>query len=295
MLANIDKLKSMLVCLQALPYVIAVTETWLNDSTFDQVHIPGYNFHSNHCIGKTGGGTGLYLLNSLEYKIRSDCNFSDSDTIESIFAEISNPHGKNIIVGSVYRPPNQNYMSFIDKFCEILSLTSINNKLCYIAGDYNLDFLHCNDHTPTQQFIENLFSYMFVPTINRPTQITAHSATLIDNILTNNLSDKVFNCVLVNDLSDHLPILSYLFDDSVMLKEQAYKPTRNYSEVNITRFRTYLSEIDWSDVLGDRDPEISYNKFHSKYSILYEECFPWKKRSYKHKNISLSPWLTRSF
>ena len=38
-----------------------------------------------------------------------------------------------------------------------------------------------------------------------------------------------------------------------------------------------VSEIDWSDVLGDRDPEIAYNEFHSKYSILYEECFPWKK------------------
>ena len=74
LLANIDKLKSMLVCLQALPYVIAVTETWLNDSTFDQVHIPSYNFHSIHRVGKTGGGTGLYLLNSFEYKIRSEFN-----------------------------------------------------------------------------------------------------------------------------------------------------------------------------------------------------------------------------
>ena len=39
--------------------------------------------------------------------------------------------GKIIIVGSVYRPPNQNYMCFMDKFCDILSIISI-NKLCYI-------------------------------------------------------------------------------------------------------------------------------------------------------------------
>lgn len=294
LLANIDKLKSMLACLQALPTVIAVTETWLNDLTSDQVNIPGYNFHSNHRTDKSGGGTGLYLLSSLEYKIRFDCNLSDSDAIESIFAEIINSHGKNIIVGSVYRPPNQNYVSFLDNFCDILSVISINNKLCYIAGDYNLDLLRCINHSPTQEFIENLFSYMFVPLIDKPTRITAHSATLIDNIFTNNLSDKALNCILINDLSDHLPILSYSFDDSVTLKTQSHKPVRNYSEANVNRFRTCLSEINWSVLLSDQDPNVAYNKFHSKYSSLYEECFPWKKRCQKQKNILFSPWITSS-
>ena len=56
----------MLACLQALPSVIAVTETRLNDLTCDQVNIPGYNFHSNHYTNQSGGGTGLYyvLLNT---------------------------------------------------------------------------------------------------------------------------------------------------------------------------------------------------------------------------------------
>ena len=52
LLANIDKLKLMLACSQALPSVIAVTETWLNDLTADQVNIPGYNFHSEHRTDK---------------------------------------------------------------------------------------------------------------------------------------------------------------------------------------------------------------------------------------------------
>ena len=103
-------------------------------------------------------------------------------------------------------------MSFLDKFCDILSLISTNNKLCYIASDYNLDLLRCNNHSPTQEFIENLFSYMFVHLIDKPKRITAHSATLIDNIFTNNLSDKDLNGILVDDLSNHLPIYFKLFN-----------------------------------------------------------------------------------
>ena len=229
-------------------------------------------------------------MNTKFVQIRSDCNHSDSDTIESLFAEISNPHGKNIIVGLVYRPPNRNHAPFMDKFCNILSVISKNNKLCFVAGDYNLDLLRCNDHTSTQEFIENLFSYMFIPLINKPTRITAHSATLIDNIFTN----KVLSSILINDISDHLSILSYLFDDSVALKNQLYKPTRNYNEANINSFRTCLSEVNWSEVLSDQDPNDAYNKFHSKYSLLYEKCFPWEKKSNRYKKASLSPWITRS-
>ena len=47
-------------------------------------------------------------------------------------------HGKNI-VGCVYRPPNQNTAMFIEKFNNILSLISKDNKHCYVMGDLNLD------------------------------------------------------------------------------------------------------------------------------------------------------------
>jgi hypothetical protein len=87
------------------PSVNAVTETWFNDFTSDKVNIPDYNFHSNHRTDKSGGRRGLYLLSSVEYKIRPDCNNSDSDTIESLFLEISNPHGKNN--SGIGQPPHK--------------------------------------------------------------------------------------------------------------------------------------------------------------------------------------------
>ena len=156
--------------------MIPASETWLNDLSANQVKIPGYLFISNHRSGKTGGGTGLYLQNSLEYKIRSDCNYSDPDV------EICVPRGKNIIEGSLYRPPCCNVAAFLEKFTEIVTVISRSDKYCYLAGDFNLDLLRYADHEPTREFVDCLFFHMFLPLISRPTCITAYSATLIDNI-----------------------------------------------------------------------------------------------------------------
>ena len=103
---------------------------------------------------------------------------SDLETIESLFVEITLPHGENIIVGSVYRPPNQNTALFLDKFNDILSRISKDNKQCYVMGDFNLDLLQYNHHTPTQEFIDILFSHAFIPLISNPTRLTSYSATL---------------------------------------------------------------------------------------------------------------------
>ena len=121
--------------------------------------------------------------------------FSDPDVIESLFLEIIVPHGKNIIVGCVYRPPNQNAAIFIDKFNNILSLISKGNKHCYEMGDFNLDLLQYNHHVPTQEFIDSLFSHAFLPLISNPTRLTSYSVTLIDNIFINNLAHNVLEAL----------------------------------------------------------------------------------------------------
>jgi hypothetical protein len=77
---------------------------------------------------------------------------------------------------------------------------------CYIVGNYNLDLLRYNDNMPTQEFVDRLFSYSFYPLSNPARIITSHTATLIDNIFTNQLSDNIFNGIVLNDLSDYLPI-----------------------------------------------------------------------------------------
>ena len=56
--------------------VIAITETWLEDSSHS-VDIPGFNFIHKHREDKIGGGVGLYLADHFDFKLRPEFAFSD--------------------------------------------------------------------------------------------------------------------------------------------------------------------------------------------------------------------------
>ena len=153
---------------------------------------------------------------------------------------------------------------------------------------------HLNEHSPTQEFVDSLFSHMFYPLINRPTRITAHSATLIDNIFTNNLSSQLFSGIILNDLSDHLPVFVYTFTESspVHVNRNQHTITRDYSENNIVSFRTHLTNVDWSNYT-DNDSNIMYNNFLNEFLRIYDLSFPAiviKRKKYK----PLMPWMTKA-
>ena len=139
--------------------VIGISESWLSDSTLDLVDIPGYNCVLNHRVNKTGGGVGIYLLDELEFKIIWDLNTSHPSCYEAIFAENNIPRGKNIIVGTIYRPPDENVNDLLDSLRKLLSTTSRENKICYVMGDFNLDLLRHEQHAITGESVELMFSH----------------------------------------------------------------------------------------------------------------------------------------
>ena len=67
------------------------------------VDIENYKFIHKHRKDRAGGGAGLYLSNDIDYKIRSNLKFENSETIDSLFVEVIVPQGKNIIIGVAKR------------------------------------------------------------------------------------------------------------------------------------------------------------------------------------------------
>ena len=73
-------------------------------------------------------------------------------------------------------------------------------------GDFNIDLLKVDSHRPTHDYLELIYSYSLMPTIYKPTRITETTATIIDNILTND-DNIIKSTILVTALTDHLPTI----------------------------------------------------------------------------------------
>jgi endonuclease/exonuclease/phosphatase family metal-dependent hydrolase len=92
---------------------------------------------------------------------------------------------------------------------QILGKIDKENKLCYLMGDFNIDLLKSESCDYSIRFLEQLYTSSYIPLVLRPTRITQHTATLIDNIFTNEIEaiESSTNGLIFCDISDHLPIV----------------------------------------------------------------------------------------
>ena len=91
------------------------------------------------------------------------------------------------------------------------------------------------------------YSYGFMPLINRPTRIAHTSASIIDNILTNNHTDiaNSQHGILLTDVSDHFPI--FHINGNIQNVEQSIKIVkRSYSVLNKQKIVEELGNTDFS-------------------------------------------------
>jgi hypothetical protein len=212
--------------------VIGITETWLNEAEH-MVDIEDYTFIHKHREGRQGGGVGLYLLNELQFRVRDDLHFSNLDSIDALFVEVINSQKKNSIVRVIYRPPNQSDINaFIHEFNTITEKISRENKHCYLMGDFNINLMNYQKHNKTGEFLDSIFSNMLYPRITRPTRLTAHTASLIDNIFSNHFDCHVRSGLFFTDISDHLPIFSIMFENNA-----AQTKTKTKTETNTLTIR----------------------------------------------------------
>ena len=267
--------------------VIGITETWLNDDNANNFGLEGYKYIGVNRSNKKGGGVGIYMTEKFNYKLRNDLSTNVDDVIESTFIEIIASTGKNIIVGVIYRPPNNKFDTFEIAMNGILNTIDKENKICYLIGDFNIDLLKSESCDYSNRFIEQLFTSSFYPLITKPTRVTAHTSTLIDNIFTNNIQqvDKSINGIIFSDISDHLPIV-HMCSTNTTYNTNNDKISGSYyrrmiNNNNISLFTESLKELTWDSVTIESDPIQCFKTFSEIFSENYESNFPLKKYQIK--------------
>ena len=167
--------------------ITAISETRITKqvSLSNNLNLDNYSFEFTP-IETSAGGTLLYIANHLSYKCRNGLNIYLKNELEYTYIVIVNPKKSNIIVGVIYRHPSMDLTDFNCNYInKLLENVSKEQNSVFLPGDFNVNLFNYNEHNQANEFLDSLASDPFIPLILKPTRITSHSNTFIDNIFSN--------------------------------------------------------------------------------------------------------------
>ena len=274
--------------------VILLSETWLTPFS-PNLNIPGYTLHRHDRLQKKGGGVAILVSNKLRCNVLDGIN-SDLPETECLAVSVSLRNGGNCTFCSMYRPPNSNIQTFLASYNSILCALKKKQPTNIVIGlDHNLDFLKSDTHEPTNEFIQSNLDFGLIPTVTRPTRITQSTATLIDNIfVSQNLCGKYVCNILINDTSDHLPVVCTLSDLKTIKREPIRLTSRDTRNKNMQALKRQLERHDWFADLKYQSVSEDMNKVYETLKEKVDYCIPIKEHCIKGNKIRREPWLTAS-
>ena len=142
----------------------------------------------------------------MDVKYRQDL---ESNFFETSFVEINNSklNGKNIIVNNIYRLPNSSHNLFIEGiYWKSFGFIRKREKTVILSGDFNYNLIDVVQEQHTMNFSNLLSSYSYFPTIFRPLRIQSEKQSILDNFCINELCYHDKSGVVIDDISDYLPI-----------------------------------------------------------------------------------------
>ena len=188
----------------------------------------------------------------------------------------------------MYRPPSGDVNLFNENIAQLM--TKIGNMETYIMGDFNIDLLKSGSHRQSSDFLEVFYAGGFYPLVSLPTRLTDETATLIDNIWTNNIERQINSGLVTVRISDHLPIYSFIAgnrtEGGVEVRDGLH---RLVNGGRISRFAEDLQAWSFDEVRAI-GAEANVAKFRNEFRDLYDSAFPWVKNKRKKKDIE-KPWL----
>ena len=181
-----------------------------------------------------------------------------------------------------------------DEFSNVLTHLQILRHPTYVSGDFNLNLLQINNKKHYKGFFEQLISCGFYPKISMPTRFTEHSATLIDNIFTNQLVDHESG-ILTNSISDHQMIFLYSKDKKIYKRQSKYVEVEVNNENALNVLLIELQNLNQFDQISSNtsaDPNANFENFMNVLSQAKQKCMNKKLVKFDKKKHKQSPWMT---
>ena len=129
-----------------------------------------------------------------------------TEDCEDVWAEIKLERNESLLVGSVYRHPNNNIKYFVDACVNIIKSFNPRKKII-VLGDFNINYGRIASLPNIHDYVNHINIVGCLQLADKPTQITQTSTTVIDHIYINSISlSDVTPIIFCKDVSDHLPV-----------------------------------------------------------------------------------------
>ena len=272
--------------------IALLCETWLNNKTVKLIRLLNYKIHNTNQVNKIGGRVCVLSSNKLRSRIRPDLNM-ETTLLEHCIVELKTDT-RNILLVSGYRPPNCNVRTFLKGYSNlIMSLKRNRHHEIIIGIDHNLNLLKANSHSHTNEFIELNLRKSLIPCISKPTRTTHKTASLIDNIM----ASSTAHCnhtpyILVDDISDHMPIVVKFRNQSKSMKGQKTVKHRKLDSLAFDKINQDISGENWPELLSKLDANDSFNLLHEKLITSIDNHAPEKTLKLGRKSLIRDPWIT---
>ena len=211
--------------------VLAVTETWLDDSvTNAEIEIDGYIVHRRD-RNRHGGGVCLFTMSDIAFNPEPDLS---TDDLESLCVNILLPKTKPILVGVCYRPPTQfNFYKLLEESLE----TVFPNTEFILLGDFNTALSNKN---MTCFLVKELYNFSSMlglsQLIDCATRVTCQCSSILDLIFVSVPDNVTQSGVLSVGFSDHLVIYCTLKVKKIKLGTHKSIKIRSLKKYDKTMF-----------------------------------------------------------
>ena len=292
--SKLDEIEELLAELK-WPDVVISSETWLKEGEERYVDIKGYTYEGINRKHKKGGGVGVLVKDRLIYKTRPDLSKNcQHNSYEHFFLELKGS-SYNVIIGSLYRPPNTDIDKFLTEYNDTLErIGSEKNKEVILGMDHNLDLLKQTSHKKTQAFVENTLGHALLPVITKPTRISRTSATLIDNvIISDKLQSNYTSNILFSNLSNHLPCYVEINEFYAGKREATKIKKRKLNNDNLNKIKMDIGSIKWESILCGLGALELFATVHNKIIEIIDKIAPECEVHIRNKRIN-KPWISKS-
>ena len=147
----------------------------------------------------------------------------------------------------------------------------------------------------TNEFFDLIISSGFFPKITLPTRFSDQSATLIDNVFSTNIEEKEVSGILLNHISDHQLLFTYIENFSYIEKVPKFINIQKTDPLSVDNFINKLREDNIYDRMHqplDTNPNDSYEIFITHFQLAKDKHLPMKSVRYQKRKHKKSKWMT---